>query len=291
MIKTSLKTMLAVSLLMGGGALMAEQKKAPEAAEAPKLKPLTPEAEKAAYRLFDVLKMKEGISNALDQSLKAQVKRQPAMAPYEDIYKNFFHKYTKWEDMKKDLAKLYAQAFSVKEMQELTKFYSSEVGKKSLTLMPRLTQLSMLMAQQRIAKHADELKKAVAEKAKELDAAAKKEKKKGGIYYTPRFIVEYIVNNTLDPHISDIIKEISGKESFKGENIEELERFYEKLTNVKILDPACGTGHFLVYAMERLTEYYWKVWENVTDERPEQKQCESKDRWNRRGGSKRYNYT
>jgi hypothetical protein len=175
MIKTTLKMMLAGSLLLGGTALMAEQKAPAEKAQAPKLKPLTPEAEKAAYKLFDVLKMKEGISGALSQSLKAQVKRQPAMAPYEDIYKKFFAKYTKWDDMKKDLAKLYAQAFSVKEMEELTRFYSSEVGKKSLTLMPRLTQLSMLLAQQRIAKHADELKKAVEERAKKLESETKKE--------------------------------------------------------------------------------------------------------------------
>jgi hypothetical protein len=77
--------------------------------------------------------------------------------------------------MKKDLAKLYAQAFSVEEMKELTKFYSSDVGKKSLTVMPRLTQLSMLLAQQRIAKHADELKKAVEERAKKLESETKKE--------------------------------------------------------------------------------------------------------------------
>ncbi len=178
MIKMTLKTLLAASLMMGGTTLlMAGPKEAP-AAKAPKVKPLTPEAEKAAYALFDVLKMKEGIRTALDRSLEIQVKRQPAMAPYEDIYKSFFHKYTKWEDMKKDLAKLYAQAFTAEEMKELTKFYSSKVGQKSLTMLPRLTQLSMLMAQQRIAKHADELKKAVAEKAKELDAAAKAEKKK-----------------------------------------------------------------------------------------------------------------
>jgi len=177
MVKNTMKLMLAASLLLGGSALMAEQKAPAQNAQMPKLKPLTPEAEKAAYRLFDALKMKEGIRSALDQSLAVQVKRQPAMAPYEGIYKNFFHKYTKWEDMKKDLAKLYAQAFTPKEMDELTKFYSSEVGRKSLTVMPRLTQLSMLLAQQRIAKHADELKKAVAEKAKELEAAAQKEKK------------------------------------------------------------------------------------------------------------------
>ncbi|WP_292655216.1 DUF2059 domain-containing protein [Nitratifractor sp.] len=175
MIKITLKTLLAASLMLGGtSALMAGPKTAPATAKTPKLKPLTPELEKAAYALFDVLKMKEGIRSALDRSLEIQIKRQPAMAPYEDIYKNFFHKYTKWDEMKKDLAKLYAQAFTAQEMQELTKFYSTKIGQKSLTVLPRLTQLSMMLAQQRIAKHADELKKAVAQKAKELEAKAKK---------------------------------------------------------------------------------------------------------------------
>jgi hypothetical protein len=76
--------------------------------------------------------------------------------------------------MKKDLAKLYAQAFTPQEMQELAKFYSTKLGQKSLSVLPRLTQLSMLLAQQRIAKHATELKKAVAERAKKLEAEAKK---------------------------------------------------------------------------------------------------------------------
>jgi len=104
MIKTAMKTLLAASLLFGGSALMAEQKKPQEAPKAPKLKPLTPEAEKAAYALFDALKMKEGIQNALKQSLAVQVKRQPAMAPYKGIYEKFFAKYTKWDDMKKDVS-------------------------------------------------------------------------------------------------------------------------------------------------------------------------------------------
>jgi len=180
MMKHLLKiTMVAGILAMGGsGTLLAESPKAPgNTAQMPKLKPLTPEAEKAAYKLFEALKMKEGIRNALEQALALQIKRQPAMAPYEDIYKEYFRKYTKWEDMKKDLAKLYAQAFDVKELNELTKFYQSKVGQKSLTVMPRLTQLSMLMAQQRIAKHADELKAAVEKRAKELEAAANKKKK------------------------------------------------------------------------------------------------------------------
>lgn len=172
--KTILKSTLAAMMLLSATALTAGETKAPAVQKAPKLKPLTPEAEKAAYALFDALKMKEGIHNALMQSLAIQIKRQPAMAPYKDIYEKFFSKYTKWDDMKKDLAKLYAQAFTPAEMQELSKFYQSKVGQKSLTILPRLTQLSMLLAQQRIAKHADELKKEVSERAKKLEKEASK---------------------------------------------------------------------------------------------------------------------
>jgi len=179
MTKTVMKSVILAALLFGGNAVMAEEKApAPTMKQAPKkLKPLTPEAEKAAYKLFEALKMKEGIHNALMQSLALQIKRQPAMAPYADIYKDFFTRYTKWEDMKKQLAQYYATYFTPQEMEKLAKFYRSDLGKKTLTIMPRLTQVSMLIAQQRIAKHAKELKEAVAARAKELEAKASKNEK------------------------------------------------------------------------------------------------------------------
>ncbi len=169
MIKMTFRALLVVSMFIStSSSLMAESK------TTPKIKPLTPKAEKAAYALFRTLKMKEGIRLAMDRSLEIQIRRQPAMAPYEDIYKKFFHKYTKWEDMKRDLAKLYAQALSPEEMDKLTKFYSTRVGQKSLTILPKLTQLSMLLAQQRIAKHAKELRSAVEKRAKKLQSQVSK---------------------------------------------------------------------------------------------------------------------
>ncbi len=131
---------------------------------------IDPDTEKVAYKLFEALKLKEGIKNALNMSLKAQFKRNPAMIPYKTIYQKFFDKYTKWEDMKGDLAKAYASKFSVEEMKELTKFYSSNVGKKSLSILPSLSNFAIKLAQIRIASHSKELKKAVAKKAKELQA-------------------------------------------------------------------------------------------------------------------------
>jgi len=66
--------------------------------------------------------------------------------------------------------------------------------------------------------------------------ADNKERKKLGQYYTPKFVVDFIVKNTLG-------KLIEGKKP-------------EEIAKIRILDPACGSGSFLINAYDRLAEYY-----------------------------------
>ncbi len=61
----------------------------------------------------------------------------------------------------------------------------------------------------------------------------------GGVYYTPQFIVDYIVQNTVGERIM-------------GNNPEEIEK-------IKILDPACGSGSFLIGAFNYLMNYH-EIW-------------------------------
>ena len=61
-------------------------------------------------------------------------------------------------------------------------------------------------------------------------------KKAGGVYYTPQYIVDYIVKNT----VSKLIK---GKTP-------------EEIVAIKILDPACGSGSFLIGAYTYLLRYH-----------------------------------
>lgn len=70
----------------------------------------------------------------------------------------------------------------------------------------------------------------------ELGKDAKK-RKEHGIYYTPQFIVSYIVKNTLGPVLD------------KCENIQDLQR-------IKVVDPACGSGSFLVAAFQLILNKY-----------------------------------
>nr|QNO47126.1 hypothetical protein ANPEMHCN_00005 [Methanosarcinales archaeon ANME-2c ERB4] len=66
-------------------------------------------------------------------------------------------------------------------------------------------------------------------------------KKAGGVYYTPQYIVDYIVKNTVG-------KLVAGKTP-------------EEIAEIKILDPACGSGSFLIGAYTYLLRYHldWYV--------------------------------
>jgi hypothetical protein len=77
-------------------------------------------------------------------------------------------------------------------------------------------------------------------------------RKKHGVFYTPDYITDYICRNSIIPYLSK-----TGKNSVielvdeYSNNLEELE---EKIKNLKILDPACGSGAFLVKAVDMLLE-------------------------------------
>lgn len=73
-------------------------------------------------------------------------------------------------------------------------------------------------------------------------------KKAGGVFYTPRYIVDYIVEQTLGKQLSEIANGNGQRPSLKD---------FEKQTSaLKVLDPACGSGSFLIRAFERICEHW-----------------------------------
>jgi SAM-dependent methyltransferase len=74
--------------------------------------------------------------------------------------------------------------------------------------------------------------------------------------FTPGWLVKYMVDNTL----GRILKKQNIHMEFKYyiPSDEKLDYDY-KIENLKILDPACGTGHILSYAFELLYEFYSKL--------------------------------
>jgi len=64
-------------------------------------------------------------------------------------------------------------------------------------------------------------------------------RKAGGVYYTPRYVVDHIVEETVGRLVAG--------------------RAPEETTGLRILDPACGSGSFLIRAYERMCEH-WQRW-------------------------------
>ena len=75
--------------------------------------------------------------------------------------------------------------------------------------------------------------------SREITITAKRQRRREhGIYYTPRWIVQYIVEQTL------------------GRFLEENRNCPRAIDDVTILDPACGSGSFLIRAYETLLQHH-----------------------------------
>ncbi len=97
------------------------------------------------------------------------------------------------------------------------------------------------------------------------------ERKKLGAYYTPEEITSYICKNTIEPYLIDRVNEEFSKNSESIDQLIEtsdkniLLYLFKQLKEIKILDPAVGSAHFLESAINVLLDVYEKVWEKARE--------------------------
>ena len=127
----------------------------------------------------------------------------------------------------------------------------------------------------------EELKKSIS--GEEFDQK-KSKRKKDGIFYTPQYITKYIVENSIKNWLDDKRKElgeddlpklnekdyifdIAKKNYTKNyrKHIEFWQQYREAVRNIKIIDPACGSGAFLITAFEFLLNYNKYLDEKIFD--------------------------
>ena len=76
----------------------------------------------------------------------------------------------------------------------------------------------------------------------ELTAVSGSERKTTGSYYTPSSLIQVLLDSALEPVINQTLTRA-------GSSIENQQ---SAILNLKVVDPACGSGHFLVAAAHRL---------------------------------------
>ena len=97
-------------------------------------------------------------------------------------------------------------------------------------------------------------------------------RKDSGSFYTPQELVDLIVEQTLKPLAEERLQVFEEKaEALKSDNRPKSERRTElakldpavAVLNLKVLDPAMGSGHFLVTAIDFLSDYISELIEYV----------------------------
>jgi len=101
----------------------------------------------------------------------------------------------------------------------------------------------------------------------------KGERKATGSYYTPDYIVKYIVKNTIEPVVE------KKKQDWLGTS----RPFADYVLSIKVLDPAMGSGHFLVEATDQLARWLVQAWATARPEEADSKEIAEQDvHWARR---------
>ena len=85
--------------------------------------------------------------------------------------------------------------------------------------------------------------------------------------YTPKWVVEFLVNNSLGKLYLEMYPQSDIKNSYKIANApKEPTRDIKPLTELKLIDPACGSGNFLLYAFDLFYALYTDQIENYDAE-------------------------
>lgn len=111
-------------------------------------------------------------------------------------------------------------------------------------------------------------------------APSASKKKREGVVYTPDFITRFIVERTIGQHLAEIAEGLLpdyGKReadgSIRWRNKKDAEADYwtaylDRLAKLRILDPACGSGAFLIAAFNFLNAEQKRVRDRLSELRP-----------------------
>ncbi|MCP4763859.1 MAG: N-6 DNA methylase [archaeon] len=90
-------------------------------------------------------------------------------------------------------------------------------------------------------------------------------RKTTGTFYTPDYIIEYIVENTIGPLIKKKIEGLKKIEKLDPKDI------LDSILSFRILDPSMGTGKFLIYALNYIYNQILAFYSSISLELPNRK--------------------
>jgi len=204
------------------------------------------------------------------------LKREDAYKPLYDIFKQYFgylNKGRKGQVPDDDIFSYNGGLFVSDEILDNIKISDELLHKHTLQLSSYdfETDVDVNILGHIFEHSLSEIENVQAEIAGKTVDQQKSKRKKDGIFYTPKYITKYIVENTIGKLCEEKRAELNiideeyakGRKNRKKEIVKELDNklteYREWLLNITILDPACGSGAFLNQALEFLIQEHKKI--------------------------------
>lgn len=117
----------------------------------------------ALLELFEAMDTERILDTSIEQSMDLQIKVNPALAEGRPILREFFRKYVSYDSLKGDMVRTYMKAITESETRELLAFYKTPIGRKSISVLPKLMSQMSDLGMNRVMSHLPELRKMVAD--------------------------------------------------------------------------------------------------------------------------------
>lgn len=119
--------------------------------------------QQAAAELVEVLRLEDTIVRSREVMMESMISQNPALGQFRNVFKDFYAKYLRWEDLLPEYVRIYREAYTEAEIRQLIEFYRTPVGRKTVEVQPRLMAESSRITQAMIQPHMPELMRTIQE--------------------------------------------------------------------------------------------------------------------------------
>jgi hypothetical protein len=124
-------------------------------------KALDPAHINALERFLKSMNVEENYGKIIDSSTDMLLRTNPSLSHAKKDIRAFYAKYLGWETIKPGLMQIYAKYYTISELEDITNFYQTDTGQKTLKLLPTTYKEGQELGMRLVNEHIDELKEIV----------------------------------------------------------------------------------------------------------------------------------
>lgn len=122
-----------------------------------------------ATELLQVMHGKEVFAATSAAMVDAMIHGHPMLGPYRGVLLQWAQRYLSWKEMRPKMARLYARAFTARELEDLIRFYGTPTGQKAIRELPMLARRGALIGEQMARQHLPQLRQMIKARAAQLE--------------------------------------------------------------------------------------------------------------------------